>query len=151
MCEDDLEEVCSIENKMFSKPWSKSDFFTSMKNRQNIYLVAEEPQGEIVGYCGCWGVVDEGQITNVAVKPEARCKGIGTEMLKELIRIGRDEGLLQFTLEVRESNMQAIRLYEKLGFSSAGIRKNFYEAPLENAVIMWLTDDNSSGCMRNRD
>lgn len=140
MAEEDVESVSNIEMQLFSKPWTKQDFLNSMSDRHNIYLVAENDQCEVVGYCGIWGVLDEGQITNVAVRPEEQGTGIGYKMLQELISIGRNEGLSQFTLEVRVSNEKAIRLYQKLGFEEEGIRKEFYDKPVEDAIIMWLRE-----------
>ena len=140
MAEEDVESVSNIERQLFSKPWTKQDFLNSMSDRHNIYLVAENDQHEVVGYCGIWGVLDEGQITNVAVREEDQGKGIGYEMLQELIAIGKNEGLSQYTLEVRVSNKRAIRLYEKLGFEEEGIRKEFYDKPVEDASIMWLRE-----------
>lgn len=140
MAEEDVESVSNIEMQLFSKPWTKQDFLNSMSDRHNIYLVAENDQCEVVGYCGIWGVLDEGQITNVAVRPEEQGIGIGYKMLQELISIGRNEGLSQFTLEVRVSNEKAIRLYQKLGFEEEGIRKEFYDKPVEDAIIMWLRE-----------
>lgn len=141
MRQEDLDAVSDIEKQLFSKPWTKQDFLNSMENMHNIYIVAENEQKEIVGYCGVWGVVDEGQITNVAVKESEQGKGIGYALLSELIEIGKDEGLLEFTLEVRVSNEKGIGLYKKLGFVEEGIRKNFYEAPVEDALIMWLRNE----------
>ena len=141
MVEEDLDAVSDIENQLFSKPWTKQDFLNSMENMHNIYIVAENDQKEIVGYCGVWGVVDEGQITNVAVKESEQGKGIGYALLSKLIEIGKEEGLLEFTLEVRVSNEKGIGLYKKLGFVEEGIRKNFYEAPVEDALIMWLRNE----------
>ena len=82
-------------------------------------------------------VLDEADITNVSVDAASRRDGVGESMLQELMRRGEQKGIKAFTLEVRESNLAAISLYQKLGFVSAGIRKNFYDAPKENAVIMW--------------
>jgi len=138
MAKEDLDEISEIEQRLFSKPWTKQDFLNSMENMHNIYIVAENEQKEIIGYCGVWGVVDEGQITNVAVKESEQGKGVGFALLSELIEIGKSEGLLEFTLEVRVSNEKGIGLYKKLGFVEEGIRKNFYELPLEDALIMWL-------------
>lgn len=86
------------------------------------------------------GVVDEGQITNVAVLPEYWHRGIGSKLISEMLVIAREEGLKSFTLEVRESNGNAVKLYKKLGFMKEGIRKNYYEKPTENALIMWLRE-----------
>lgn len=133
----DLEQVLSIENEIFESPWKFHDFENSMTNPQNIYLVVEEDE-EIIAYCGLWGVAGEGQIYNVAVKEKFRNNHIALSMLKELISLGKQEELSAFTLEVRISNESAIKLYHNLGFKDVGIRKNFYENPKEDAIIMWL-------------
>ncbi len=140
MTEEDVDSVVQIEQQLFSKPWTKQDFMNSMSDRHNIYVVAEDEKQEVIGYCGIWGVLDEGQITNVAVRPDTQGQGIGYEMLSELLRIGKNEGLQQYTLEVRVSNSRAISLYKRLGFEEEGIRKNFYEKPVEDGIIMWLRE-----------
>lgn len=140
MAEEDVDSVVQIEQQLFSKPWTKQDFMNSMSDRHNIYVVAEDEKQEVIGYCGIWGVLDEGQITNVAVRPDTQGQGIGYEMLSELLRIGKNEGLQQYTLEVRVSNSRAISLYKRLGFEEEGIRKNFYEKPVEDGIIMWLRE-----------
>lgn len=137
MTETDLSEVCAIEQATFSDPWSEEDFRSSLKEPGNGYLVAEE-EGEIAGYCGYWGIAGEGYIYNVAVKKEYRRQRIGYQMLKTLLDESLGRGITSFTLEVRRSNEAAIRLYEALGFESAGVRKDFYTKPKEDAVIMWL-------------
>lgn len=139
MKEEDIPFVCDIENSIFSKPWSASSFISSIKDRNNIYLVVEE-ENQIIGYCGLWGIVGEGQINNVAIKKECRNKGIGKKMLQKLLELGKENGLEEFTLEVRVSNKNAIRMYHSLSFKDAGIRKNFYEEPLEDAIIMWYKE-----------
>lgn len=137
MCENDIQKVCEIEAGIFSLPWKAEDFRQSMVKPENIYLVVEE-NTVILGYCGLWGVAGEGQITNVAVAKQHRGRGIAKAMLEKMLQLGREQGLDAFTLEVRESNVPAIELYHKLGFHDAGIRKNFYDAPQENGLIMWL-------------
>ena len=139
MIDKDLKQVCDIENDTFSEPWSYRSFSNSLTSKDNTYLVAEE-DGEILGYCGMWGTVDEGQITNVAVKKEHRNKKIGFKLLKTLMEYGKDNGLIAFTLEVRVGNRAAINLYHNLGFTDSGYRKNFYSKPNEDALIMWLGD-----------
>lgn len=136
MQEEDLAQVCELENAIFSEPWSEKSFADSMKKPENCYLVVEEA-GEILGYCGLWGVAGEGQICNVAVRPTVRNQGIAKAMLAELIREGDAAGLTAYTLEVRVSNLPAIRVYHGLGFEDAGVRKNFYTKPQEDALIMW--------------
>ncbi len=132
----DLEQVCAIENESFSQPWSKNDFIKSIENEKSIYLVIDI-DGIIAGYCGMLGVIDEGQINNVAVKSDFRNKGIGYLMLEKLLEYGKNQNLVSFTLEVRISNIAAITLYHKLGFVDIGIRKKYYEKPKEDALIMW--------------
>lgn len=137
MKQEDIEEVCEIEKSIFSMPWKKKDFLDSIQKQTNLYLIAEV-EGNIVGYCGLWGIVGEGQINNVAIRREYRGCGIASEMLKQLLEKAREMGLEEFTLEVRESNQSAICLYQKLGFQKEGIRENFYQNPIENAIIMWI-------------
>jgi len=137
MTPDDIDRVAELEELIFSVPWSKSSFFDAINSKDDIYLVAEM-DGVICGYCGLWGVVGEGQITNVAVAPESRRKGIALLMLKELLKRAEAENIKEFILEVRESNIAAFTLYKQLGFEEVGIRKNFYSKPTENAIIMHL-------------
>jgi ribosomal-protein-alanine N-acetyltransferase len=137
MTEMDLVEVCAIEQETFSEPWTKEDFIRAFTNQNNGYLVAEQ-EGKITGYCGFWGIVGEGYIYNVAVKKEYRRQQIGYQLMKELIRLAYHKGVTSLTLEVRSTNLPAIRLYESLGFEHTGIRKDFYSKPKEDAVIMWL-------------
>lgn len=137
MTEADLPEVCVIENETFSDPWSEKDFRDSLLDDKNGYLVAVIDD-KIAGYCGYWGIAGEADIYNVAVKKEYRRRHIGEAMLQTLIQQAELRGITSFTLEVRASNEPAIRLYQSLGFETAGIRKDFYTKPKEDAVIMWL-------------
>lgn len=132
----DLKQVAEIERAIFTVPWSEKGFADSLLQDCTRYLTAED-DGEIVGYCGMFRSFDEANITNVAVREESRGRGVAERMLKELMRQGEAQGIRAYTLEVRVSNIPARRLYEKLGFEDAGIRRNFYERPTEDAVIMW--------------
>lgn len=132
----DLEQVHRIEEKSFSMPWSIDSFSDSMKKETNCYLVAEE-NAEILGYCGYWGMLDEAEICNVAVREDVRNRGIAKQMLKELMEYGQSRGITAFTLEARVGNLPAIAAYHKLGFLDAGIQKNMYQKPTEDALIMW--------------
>lgn len=136
MEETDLGSVARIEASIFSKPWSEEGFRDSLKLPNTVYLVAEQ-DGSIAGYIGMLCVLDEGEITNVAVAEGFRRQGIGERLLSSLLQAGRKEGVDSFTLEVRESNSSARRLYRKLGFQEEGIRRNFYEKPTEDAILMW--------------
>lgn len=131
-----LEEVCAIEKKCFSIPWSKKSFEDELnKNNMAIYLVALYEK-KVIGYAGMWHVINEGHITNIAVDPEYRKKGVGKKLVNELIEIAKDKEMIGITLEVRTSNEVAINLYKKQGFLLEGIRKEYYENK-EDALIMW--------------
>lgn len=132
----DLDMVARLEAEVFSEPWSRESFLVEVNTPNHIYLVVEE-HGSILGYCGLWEVAGEGQITNVCVAPEHRGKQVATQMLEELLNRAAKQKVGAITLEVRVSNEPAIRLYEKLGFEVAGIRKDFYSHPTEDAKIMW--------------
>ncbi len=132
----DVEEVAKIEEETFSMPWSQNAFLEMIEAEYAHYMVAEE-DNKIIGSCGLRDIAGEGEITNVVIRPEYRNMGIGADMLCKLMKNADKIGIQKFTLEVRESNAAAIHVYEKLGFLAEGIRKNFYESPCENAVIMW--------------
>lgn len=134
---EDVNQVYQIEKELFSMPWSKEDFLFALEKEKNLYLVALI-ENKVVGYCGLWGILDEGQITNVAIKKEKQGQGIGTLLLQQLLEQGYQNELLEYTLEVRESNLNAMHVYKKLGFREEGVRKNFYQNPAENAIIMWI-------------
>lgn len=132
----DLPQVCDIEKENFSLPWSEKSFADSMERNDTVFLVALADD-EIAGYIGCYCIAGEGEITNVAVKSSCRRKGIGGMLLEKLYEEGALLDTQEFFLEVRESNEAAIALYSRQGFVKEGIRKNFYEQPVENALIMW--------------
>lgn len=136
MTADDVDQVYEIEKENFTNPWSKGSFLESISNPSNHYLVAIIDD-RVVGYCGYWSVMEEGYIYNVAVKESCMRQGIGFRMLEELIVQASSRGITSLTLEVRQSNETAIHLYRKLGFVEAGVRKEFYSKPLEDAIIMW--------------
>ena len=135
MTEADLDVVAEIEKNVFSTPWSKNSFEESLQKSYSYFFVAETD--EIIGYCGVHNFGGDGEITNVAVKKEHRGKKVAYEMLNYAMTESLKAGVEAFTLEVRATNMPAIKLYEKLGFENQGIRKDFYTNPTEDAVIMW--------------
>lgn len=132
----DLSEVVEIEQQLFTQPWSRQGFLSSLQQQDTLYLVAQQ-DGKVAGYCGLLQSFDEADITNVAVHPEYRRLGIACQMLEQLMEQGGTRGIQRYTLEVRVSNTAAVKLYQKLGFASVGIRKNFYAFPTEDAMIMW--------------
>ena len=127
-------EIAELEKACFSAPWSERAITETMQG-ESVFLVAEE-DGKTVGYIGSYYCSPEGYITNVAVAPEMRRRGIGRALIEELIRRGRELSLSFWTLEVRESNEGAIALYSALGFEKVGERKNYYSNPTENALLL---------------
>ena len=125
----DAEQVSELERAIFSQPWSYQGFVDSLS------LVAEE-NNKILGYIGMYLSIDEGEITNVAVAPEMRCRGIGGMLLAEAKKEAESRSVGKIVLEVRCSNDSAIRLYERNGIVNHGVRKGFYELPKEDAYIM---------------
>jgi len=138
MTRKDCEQVAAIEAVSFSVPWSLSAFTETLQKENFRYYVAEE-NGEILGYCGFLFVLDEAEIPNVCVKESVRRRGVGRQMMETLIKEAANLGMCRLLLEVRESNAGARALYESLGFCEDGIRKNFYEKPTEDAVLMSMT------------
>lgn len=134
----DSVQVADIEMQNFSVPWSEKSFLEAVEKENNIYIVAEE-NDQILGYVGGWSIFGELNITNVCVDSQHRRRGIAEKLLQYMIAEARKEKCDIFFLEVRESNVAAIRLYEKMNFQKIGIRKNFYEKPVENGVVMSLT------------
>ena len=138
----DIAPLANIEKQCFSRPWSAKEFDHLMGKTDAYYLVAEitDERGSrrIVGTAGMRIICDEGDIDNVAVLPEFRNRGIASALIEGLLQAGRDKGVEEFTLEVRVGNAPAIRVYEKAGFVSEGIRPGFYEDPKEDANIMWI-------------
>jgi ribosomal-protein-alanine N-acetyltransferase len=135
MTKEDCTQVAAIEAASFSVPWSLNAFTETVEKENFRYFVAEE-EGEILGYCGFLFVLDEAEIPNVCVKASARKRGIGSQMMSVLIEEAKKLGMAVLYLEVRESNTPARTLYKSLGFEENGIRKKFYEHPVEHAVLM---------------
>lgn len=132
-----LNEVFELETECFSIPWTKSSLRKEIEeNNLGIYIVALA-ENNVVGYAGMWHIVTEGHITNIAVKKSFRRRGIGDMLVKELIRIAKEKEMLGLTLEVRETNLDAQRIYMRNGFVVEGFRKNYYHDTKEDAVIMW--------------
>lgn len=139
MTENDIPRAAELERMIFSDPWSEKIYYETFKQPAVEYVaVCDDETGKMVGAVGVRNIVGTGEITNVMLLPEYRGQGIGKKMLLEAIERGQKLGAKDFTLEVRKSNETAIRLYESLGFESAGIRPGFYRNPTEDAVIMWL-------------
>ena len=137
---DHLEELEKLERLGFSRPWSRKMLAEELENQCAAFLVAQDGDtGKVVGYAGLLVVADEGYITNVAVFPEYRRRGVAAQLLSVFENFARGSHLAFLTLEVRPSNTAAIALYESFGFRQVGRRKNYYDLPKEDALILTKT------------
>ncbi len=133
----DAGDLALIDEMSSAVPWSRESFERELSdNRIALYLVAEDEDG-IIGYMGLWRVADEGHITNIAVAPGYRRMRIATNLMETMFDIAGEEGIHDYTLEVRVSNSAALALYAEQGFRSVGVRKNYYYDNGEDAYIMW--------------
>ena len=130
-----IPQIEEIERECFSRPWTAEQLKSQMRDAQHEFIAAVDG-GRVLGYVGLMYVLDEGYISNVAVHPDARRQGIGDALIDALAAKAAELELAFLTLEVRESNAPAIALYAKHGFHPVGKRKNYYDAPKEDAVLM---------------
>lgn len=141
----DLEKVAQLEAQCFSQPWQYQDFEKSL-TLDYYYFVVALADDKIIGQAGLIISDFEADITNVAVHPDYRRQGTASQILTFLLEKGREKGISEFTLEVRQSNEAAISLYRRMGFQEEGIRRNFYDRPKENALIMWKREGKVEAC-----
>ncbi len=137
----DVDDIYEIEKLCFPDPWSRGSIRYELEENQSAFYIVAEHSGHVVGYAGLWWILDEGHITNVAVKPGYRNRKIAEGIIRTLIDHTVAEGIGHHTLEVRRSNEPAIRLYEKFGFQVEGVRKGYYAFENEDALIMWRHEE----------
>ena len=130
-----LEQLEALEKGCFSMPWTRDFLLSQLPDDRHIFILAADGDA-VLGYVGMMYVLDEGYISNVAVAPEHRRQGIADALIKELLTRCEALGLAFATLEVRAGNTPAIALYDKHGFSPVGRRKNYYDFPKEDAILM---------------
>ena len=128
-------QIAQLEKICFSDPWSERSVASELENKLSCWLVAMEGE-QVAGYIGSQTVCGETDMMNVAVHPDHRRKGIAETLILALIAQLKAMESHCLTLEVRASNAPAISLYEKLGFSEIGRRKNYYRNPREDALIL---------------
>ena len=128
-----IPQVAMLERECFSSPWSEKMLEETFDNPCS-YLIVWEDEDKVAGYIGLYKILDEGYITNVAVSPDFRRRGIAYGLVEKLVEENRDLSFI--TLEVRASNTGAIALYEKLGFKQVGVRPKYYSNPEEDAYLM---------------
>lgn len=145
----DLREVMAIERASFTTPWSHFAFIHEIfQNQTAVYIVAVL-EGRVVGYSGMWLTGGEAHITNLAVDPDLRRRGLGTMVLVEMMDRARRLGATRITLEVRESNEPAQALYRKMGFEPCGLKPGYYSDTSEDAIVMVSEDGHSETGGRN--
>jgi [ribosomal protein S18]-alanine N-acetyltransferase len=138
---DDLDTVEAIEQASYPTPWSRTMFAAELRKPSALALGAYADGGELVGYAFVSRYVDAWHVMNVAVAPEFRRRGVGSALLRRVFDVTDSDQRRGYTLEVRVSNADAIRLYERLGFQSRGIRRGYYTDNREDALIMWRESD----------
>lgn len=140
----DLPQVMKIDSRSFPSPWTKEIYEQELLKNDFAHYFVIVHEDEIIGYVGLWIVFDDAQITNIAIAPEYRGKGIGEKLFAFALTYAFQRGAQKLSLEVRPSNHVAKNMYKKFGLKKGGIRKNYYPDNGEDAIVMWvkLTDIN---------
>ena len=135
----DLDALVELERACFSVPWTREQLKCELPDVRHEFLVAEGEDGSLLGYVAMMTVLDEGDISNVAVAPAARRRGIARALVAQMLQLAQRRELSFVTLEVRENNDGAIALYQQAGFVPVGRRRGYYERPREDAILMTIT------------
>ncbi len=134
----DLDAIVEIERASFSTPWTADMFRWELRNTDvSATYVLRTANRTIAAFCCIWTVLDELHINNVAVRPDFRRRGFAATLLEHVMEEAVRQGAAKATLEVRRSNIAALRLYDRLGFTVSGVRPNYYANPVEDALILW--------------
>ena len=133
----DIEAVLTIEHLCFPTPWSHFAFYTELTENHYALYVVGKIDGQVVAYAGTWVILDEANITNVAVHPDWQGRGFGRDILLGLLARAKARGAVRATLEVRKHNLHAQQLYLKYGFNFRGLRRGYYTDTGEDALVMW--------------
>jgi ribosomal-protein-alanine N-acetyltransferase len=135
---DEIDAVLAVEEASFTNPWTREMYLAEFENPGVSYLyVARDDLRQIVGYCAFWRVHDELHINNLAVAPAYRRLGVAAALLAGVLQEGRRLGADRAMLEVRRSNIVALRVYERFGFTVTGVRPGYYSHPVEDALVLW--------------
>ncbi len=135
LTKEQVPEVARIETELFSTPWSEKAFADTL-GMEHVLFYTASVEGRVAGYCGIYLAADEGEITNVAVAPEYRRRNMAQSLLRTVMAQARQKGARRIFLEVRSRNDPAICLYQKHGFIVIGTRKNYYQYPQDDALVM---------------
>ncbi|OAJ72631.1 ribosomal-protein-alanine acetyltransferase [Brevibacillus sp. SKDU10] len=135
---DDVERIAELERICFPTPWPLEAFINELTINPNAKYIVAVLDGQVVGYCGMWLIIDEAHITNICIHPDVRGQRVGLQLMKQMMALAMVLGGERMTLEVRPSNEIARNLYTKLGFEEHGRRKRYYSDNNEDAIIMWV-------------
>ena len=134
----ELDAILEIEQASFTNPWTRDMYLAELQNTGvSFFFIAKDAERRAIGFCSFWRVLDEVHINNLAVLPASRRQGVGTALLMRVLSEGARLGMRRATLEVRQSNDAARELYERFGFSVAGVRHGYYSNPAEDALVLW--------------
>lgn len=134
----DIDQVIEIEQHSFAMPWTNEIYQKEITDNNFAYYYVLEKDQTIIGFCGTWIVLDEAQVTNIAICPEFRNKGYGESLFQYVLNQVIALGASQLSLEVRVSNEVAKKLYQKFNLQPGGIRKKYYTDNNEDALVMWV-------------
>ena len=132
----DLDDIYELDVQTFAMPWSKEALSYDILENDNAFVIVAEYEGEFAGYADIWTVLDEADLNSIAVRVDFRRKGIGDAIMLAMIEMLSTSGVATINLEVRVSNMPAIKLYKKYGFNECGVRPGYYLDNGEDALIM---------------
>jgi ribosomal-protein-alanine acetyltransferase len=135
--EDDLDAVSALEAESFRNPWTRDLLVRELTSPAARLYVLRSPGRAVAAFCACWVIADELHINTLAVRHELRRRGLGRALIQRVLDLVAVEGVDRATLEVRRSNVPALRLYESLGFRVTAVRPRYYNTPVEDAVILW--------------
>lgn len=139
MKSDDIPEAAVLEREVFPDPWSEAMLRSGFAADSQLYFCARGQNGVLAGYAAVMTVLDEGELLRIGVTPRFRRQGVADLLMEKIFQTAAERKLAFMMLEVRKGNTPAVRLYEKYGFSQEGIRRNYYQNPAEDALIMRKT------------
>ena len=132
----DLDDIYELDMQTFAMPWSNDSLSYDILENDNAFVIVAEYEGEFAGYADIWTVLDEADLNSIAVRVDFRRKGIGDAIMLAMTELLSANGVATINLEVRVSNMPAIKLYKKYGFNECGVRPGYYLDNGEDALIM---------------
>ena len=133
----DIDAILAVEEASFTNPWTREMYLAELQNEGVSYLFVAREEDRLIGFCSFWRVFDELHINNLAVDPAYRRRGVAASLLTRVLAEAPRLGATRALLEVRRSNSEARRLYERFGFAIAGTRRHYYTQPVEDALVLW--------------